>query len=279
MFSNYIQFITYLKMILLFKLFAISLLFYSCKLESKEIGNPITYSKQLKQAPTDTLLINIESKIYNAFTLRMVSKESENLTKIIHDLNLLYQKEQQNLILYWQGYTYYYLAIAHLQEKNKKEAERTIEQGIDLLEDMKNKNSEDYALLALLEGFAIQFKGFMAMFAARSIKNHANQAIEMETTNLRGYYVLGNNDYYTPEKYGGGKEVENYLLKALSLPSQKVPNPYLPSWGKKEAYELLIKYYIRKENWKAAKRYFQEAIARFPKSYQIQQLAAKMLNK
>ena len=85
--------------------------------------------------------------------------------------------------------------------------------------------------------------------------------------------------FHTPKKYGGGKETEEYLLKAISLPIQKVKNDYLPSWGKEEAFEMLIKFYIKNEKWDLAKKYYKKGIAAFPKSYTISQLATKLVGK
>jgi pentatricopeptide repeat protein len=101
----------------------------------------------------------------------------------------------------------------------------------------------------------------------------------IDATNIRGYYVFANNDFYTPEKYGGGKEAEEYLLKAIALPAQNIKNEYLPSWGMEESYEILIRLYIQNENWDLAKKYFQEGIGDFPESYAINQLAAKLVRK
>jgi uncharacterized protein HemY len=42
---------------------------------------------------------------------------------------------------------------------------------------------------------------------------------------------------------------------------------------------MLIKLYIKKENWDLAKKYFQEGIKVFPKSYAINQLASKLVGK
>lgn len=144
---------------------------------------------------------------------------------------------------------------------------------------MKSKNSEDYALLAMLQGFGIQFKGMKAMFISSNIKKNVKQAIALDSTNPRAYYVYSSNDFYTPEKYGGGKEAEKYLLKVISLPSQKIKNEYLPSWGKEESFEMLVKLYIKKEKWDLAKKYFQMGIQEFPESYTINQLAPKLVGK
>ena len=135
-------------------------------------------------------------------------------------------------------------------------------------------------MLALLQSFSIQFKSGMEAGAMSSkVKNNVKKAIKLDEQNLRAYYVAGSNDYYTPEKYGGGAEVENYLLKAISLPDQKIKSVVLPSWGKESAYEMLIKWYIKKENWAKAKQYFTEANTLYPQNYPISQLAVKLVNK
>ena len=89
--------------------------------------------------------------------------------------------------------------------------------------------------------------------------------------------MFASNNFYTPKKYGGGKLVEKYLLKAISLPTQKTPNQYLPSWGKEESYEMLIKYYIQNKKWDLAKQYYEKGIKECPKSYIINQLATQLV--
>jgi hypothetical protein len=131
----------------------------------------------------------------------------------------------------------------------------------------------------MLQGFDIQFKGMKAMFISSSIKKNIKKAIAIDSMNLRAYYGYASNDFHTPEKYGGGKEAEAYLLKAVSLSAQKIKNDYLPSWGKEESYEMLIKLYIKKEKWDLAKKYFQEGIVAYPESYTINQLASKLVGK
>jgi hypothetical protein len=263
------------------RLLFISFLFVSCNGNTTQLANTdaLTYQVQVEQAKPDTLLVGIQSKIYNAFVLSLMSNDNNSLSKLSNELENLNKVKKQNLILYWQSYLQFYSSIYYLKKGDNKTAELEIDKGIDWLEQMKKKNSEDYALLAMLQGFGIQFKGMKAMFISGDIKKNANQAIAMDSTNLRAYYVYASNDFHTPDKYGGGKEAEKYLLKAISLPVQKVKNEYLPSWGKEESYEMLIKLYINKEKWVLAKKYFQEGIAAYPESYTINQLASKLVGK
>jgi tetratricopeptide (TPR) repeat protein len=117
------------------------------------------------------------------------------------------------------------------------------------------------------------------MFISVDVKKNVDSAISLDSTNLRAWYVSASNDFHTPELYGGGKKAEKYLQKAISLPAQEIINSYLPSWGKEESYEMLIKLYIQKENWDMAKKYFQEGATAFPESYVINQLASKLVGK
>ena len=263
------------------RLLFISLFFISCTGNTKQPVNatPVSYQEQLIQAKSDTLLVEIQSKIYNTFVQSLMSQNDQSLTKLSGELEQLYQSKKQNLILYWRSYLQFYSSIFYLKKNDNKTAEKEIDKGIDWLKEMKNKNSEDYALLAMLQGFGIQFKGMKAMFISSDIKKNVNQAIALDSTNIRAYYVYASNDFHTPETYGGGKEADKYLLKAISLPVQKVKNEYLPSWGKEESYEMLVKLYIKKEKWELAKKYFQEGIKEYPESYTINQLASKLVGK
>lgn len=239
----------------------------------------VAYNNQLAIDTPSAILKGIEKNINTAFVECIITNNSEPLQTLQTQLAALYDQKSQNIIQYWRAYLLYYQAIYHLQTNENKAAEKATDKAINLLSDLDNKNSEDYALLSLLQGFSIQFKGMRAMFIASSVKKNAKKAIALDGANPRGYFVYGNSDFYTPEKYGGGKEVETYLLKAIALPSQAVENSYLPSWGVEEAYELLVRWYIKKEDWTAAKQYYQQGIEAYPDSYQLNQLAGKLVGK
>lgn len=237
------------------------------------------YRTQSENVQSDSLLVDIQSKIFNAFVQDRTSPENNALNELNIRLENLYKARNLNLILYWRSYLQFYLSINSLINGDNKTAENKINNGIELIESIEKKNSDDYALLAMLQGFSIQFNPMNAMYISADIKKNVNNAMSLDSTNLRAWYVLASNDFYTPEQYGGGKEAEKYLLKAISLPAQKIKNDYLPSWGKEESYEMIIKLYIKKEKWDLAKKYFQDGIAAFPKSYVINQLASELVGK
>lgn len=144
---------------------------------------------------------------------------------------------------------------------------------------MNNKNSEDYALLALTQSFYIQFtSGMAAGVLSSKITRNAEKALKLDSTNLRGWYVLGSNDFYKPASFGGGKKVEYYLKKAISTVPKSIKNPYLPTWGREYAFELLIRYYIQNKKMNEARKYVQMAEKEYPNSYFIGEYK-KIINK
>ena len=188
------------------------------------------------------------------------------------------QNRAIKLFVYWQAYLQYYLSIFYLTQEDKASSEDAIDRAVELLDDFKNKNSEDYALLTLVKSFSIQFKGFRAMFISSSVKKNAKKALSLEPKNIRAHFVLASSDFYTPEKYGGGKKAEGLLLKAIELPIQLNKNPYLPSWGKQESYELLVKHYLKSKQKDKAKKYCKEGISLFPNNYGLGKLAIQLLD-
>jgi tetratricopeptide (TPR) repeat protein len=233
--------------------------------------------KSIQQS--DSLLSRIEQKINYAFVKGNISQTDSDMVLLEEELINLNRIKNNSIINYWYSYACYYHSILAMIQKDLKKSEKVLDEGIETLEDIDPKTSEHYALLALMKSLSIKYSpGIKAPFISASVKNNAEKAIELDSLNLRAYYVLGSNDFYTPEQYGGGKKAEGYFRKAIQLSNQSVKNPYLPSWGKNTAYELLIRLYIKREQFDEARKYFQEAIAMYPNDYMINQLASKLIN-
>lgn len=230
-------------------------------------------------AESDTMLKDIQHKILIAFISGQIKQDDKDLLAIENSLMKLIAKSKNNIVVYWYSFACYYHSIFYSIKKDKKNSEKILIEGINQIEKIGTKNSEHYALLAMMQSFSIQFApGIRAPFISKNVKLNAEKALAIDSLNLRAYYVLGSNDYYTPEQYGGGKKAENYLKKALSLKDQSQVNPYLPSWGRNSSYELLIKFYMAHNRFDEAKKYYKEANALFPDDYMINQLAAKLVN-
>lgn len=246
---------------------------------SGEDATPITYTQQLQNNTEDPGLERIQSRIKNAFIGSIMAKSTQSLDKINDELAAVYEKSPQNIILYWMSYSDYYASIVHIQNENKKASEAAIESSVKRMKNMKNKNAEDYALLAMAQGFSMQFKGMKAMFISRSVAKNLEKAQNIDPENIRVWYVSGSNDFYTPDQYGGGKKVEEYILKAFEMKDQKVENPYLPSWGREEAHEILLQHYMKQEDWEKAKAHFKVAFEAYPKNYRITMMGGKLVGK
>lgn len=273
-----------MKTVLIYLAFTI-LLMTSCKGNSLYTNDEIVEIKGLQDSSLkninrdDTLLNNIQQKILNAFANGKISKSDKDLNILEQSLLALNSNKKNSIITYWYSYTCYYHSILFLIENEKKKSERILDEGIKQLDDVSLKNSEHLALLALMESFSIQYAlGIEVPFISKRVKQNAGKALQLDSLNLRAYFVLGSNDFYTPEQYGGGKKAEGYLLKTIKLQDQSVINPFLPSWGKSSAYEMLIRLYIKHNLYPEAKTYYQEAIAQFPDDYMINKLANELLN-
>ncbi len=212
----------------------------------------------------------IQPRIYQSFVNSIVSKKSSPLDTMYKELENMYSKNPSNVIVYWKAYLLYYKSIYYIKISDKNNSELSITAGIKLLAELKRKNSDDYALLALLQGFSTQFQsGIMAGKISSQREKNVKRALELDPSNIRAYYVYANGDFYTPVQYGGGKKAEEYLIKALALEKKPILNPFLPTWGREESYVLLIQLYIREEKWDSAKKVFSEGIKQFPDSYSI----------
>lgn len=228
----------------------------------------------------DSLLNNIQQKVMDAFVQGKISQSDKSLVYLKQEI--LKQNNNNNnnsLLIYWYSYACYYHSILLMITNDKKGSEKILNEGITLLNKLNLKNSEHMALLALMESFSIHYiSGMEAPLISERVKQSAEKALQLDSLNLRAYYVLGSNDFYAPEQYGGGKNAEGYLLKAIQLNDQSVPNPYLPSWGKNSAYEMLIRFYINHKQYSEAKKYHQKAIALFPGDYMINKLTDELAN-
>ena len=213
---------------------------------------------------------NIQSRIMDAFMDSFAARNNLKIASLIDELSSLYSKSTNSIFLYWKGYALYYNSIIHLKNGQKDKSYEELKKGIEALESIKKKNSEDCALLSMLYSFSCQFLNFpKVIYASNNATSYIKKAMKLDKNNPRVYYVLANNDYYTPKAYGGGSNVEKYALKALSLPVQKITNPYLPSWGRQETYELLTNYYIKKKNMEQAKKYIELGLLEYPNSYTL----------
>ena len=225
------------------------------------------------------LLIQAEKQIMAAFVQAKIKESPAEMVALGEQFLDIYQSKKNKIAAYWYAYNSYYQCIYHMGMEDNSAAKKILKAGIAVLEGLPDKNSEDYALLATMQSISIPlYASFQAIFISGKVKKNGDKALAMDSQNLRALLVLGTSDYYTPTQYGGGKKVEDYLLKAIELPAQKMKNPYLPAWGKNTAYEILIRFYLREERIEDAKVMFKKAKQAFPEDYLINSLAEELID-
>lgn len=216
-------------------------------------------------------LEGIQDSIYSAFLETVVSNNDTKLNALGKNLKALSKQRDLDIVSYWRTYHAYYTALYLVNTGREDEAEDLVDDHIDLMEDIKNPTAEDLALTSLIRSFSIQFKAmFRAPFISGRVGRDLDKALTMAPNNPRVLYVKANSNYYTPGQFGGGSQVESLLTDVLSQPDPKIQNPVLPSWGKRESYELLLQWYIRKKEKEKAELLLEEALADFPGHYRIQ---------
>lgn len=224
------------------------------------------------KAQSNTLPVSVQDSIHNAFTTCIVSGDPGTLTSIRSRLQDIHADRPDNLILYWTAYTDYRLTVLHMQTGNDREAAKAVSDGISLLEGIRTKTSDDYALLSLMQGMSIQYRSMNAASISTDMIKNASLALGLDPDNLRANYACGIADFFTPEEYGGGQAAEKYFLKAISLPAQKVPSKYHPSWGGQESYEYLVRLYLKQGRTDMAGKYCSEGLKAYPASFMLNSL-------
>jgi len=259
-----------------FVLVLISLSAFNCTLQESKAASLMDH---MSFVDNDSVLFKIESRVENALAISLLSKSSTELDKINTQLVALTEVNKNNRVVsYWRAYNYYYTGVFHFVEENKEKTIETLQLGIDILESISGKSSEELALLAMLQSFTMSSSSSFAIpVIASKVKRNNINAMKLDDKNPRAYYVAALNDFYTPAQYKGGKLVEKYAKKAIELPAQQQPNPYMPSWGKKMAYELLVKFYIREKRTKEAQELYKVALTDFPEDYQLMKLGTELL--
>ncbi|AWX45171.1 hypothetical protein HME9304_02181 [Flagellimonas maritima] len=211
----------------------------------KEEGELFDYNlKKSSAISKGSLFTSPESTIEESLK---ESKKNNNIDKFLDlekQLQNEYNKTSSSLVLYWQAYLGYAKSRYYNELGYMDKAKEEILGSVEILERITLKNSDDYALLGMLQGFAIPFlkKQKVVVYSIKARKNIA-ESLKLDSTNVRGHFVAANNDAYTPKEFGGGQIIEKHLKKAIELSPKTSKNSFSPSWGKIESYSLLIFHY------------------------------------
>ena len=113
---------------------------------------------------------------------------------------------------------------------------------VNKADELSENNSEIYVLKSWVLGMKISVD---PMNRGRELGAEASmltsRAKELDETNPRAYYLMGQSAMYTPEQFGGGKSKAMPLLETSleKFKSFKPSSPIMPNWGEKQAMAAL----------------------------------------
>lgn len=235
----------------------VSFIFFALSSATAQTAIPSDIQKQIDQAFLDSF------------------RKKENLQSLIDEMESKYGSTSDES-RYWLAYTYYQNTITEMQIGKKKLAKKSIDKAIFLLDEDKDKDSEDLALLSSAIGLSINFSPWKAPFLGMEGEGRAKEAIELDDENIRAYLAIGRSSYYKPAMFGGGDEVEEMMLKVISLPEKTTNSASQPTWGKSEAYYILADFYHEEDRDKEAYTYCMKGLKAFPNDYRLKGLKAKL---
>lgn len=222
---------------------------------------------------TDSLFYHAEEEIEQAFSSSFALGSTDTLVRLEKRL----QAYEGPLAAYWRGYIAYLQGIYQFSKNKRDSSSLYIEKGIEVLKNQE-PSSESAALLGMLYNFSVQFSSnVMIPVISHKADSYFEQSLALDSNNLRTYLGMANKDYYTPEKFGGKKNVDALLQKALTKPDRLDKDARLPAWGREQVYELLIRHNFESGRVAAAKTYYKEAVEQFPMNYQLIRLSSLFL--
>ena len=149
--------------------------------------HPQSPSLSLQQtADTKLQLAGMQQRVQQAFASDMRAGKAEALPALLQLFAAEHptgNRSLEQLHTYWQAYLRFFQTLYYSQHQQHERAAEAVGEGIKLLESYGNKGSEEYALLARLEGLATSYAGSKTPQLAMSMAEHAAQAIALDPQN------------------------------------------------------------------------------------------------
>jgi hypothetical protein len=112
---------------------------------------------------------------------------------------------------------------------------------VDQAEALSKDNSEIYALRGYVQYMKLSVDPRSRLSYMSESAQSLAKAKTLNPENPRVYLILGQNTFYTPEQFGGGKDKAKPILEAAAAKFAifKPANNMEPNWGVERASELL----------------------------------------
>lgn len=164
---------------------------------------------------------------------------------LANKFNLIAQKEQDEwLPMYYAAYCY---CIANYGLESKKQKDSFVDKAEHYIDKAAERAGEENDEIVLLKAYIIQARSNVdpksrARKYSEQVENLLKKVENLNSNNPRIYFMRGENLYYTPKMFGGGKEKAKPVLEmAIEKYSTFVLKDELyPSWGKERTMTLLV---------------------------------------
>ena len=138
-----------------------------------------------------------------------------------------------------------------------------LDDAVDLLTrdlEADDENAESHALLATVYGMQID-SAWKGMTLGRRASRASARALELAPGNPRVLLQDGVGKLHTPGMFGGGADrAEAMLLRALAAFRTEPPDRPWPRWGRIDTYAWLGQISAEREDFAAARRYYEQAL-------------------
>lgn len=150
-------------------------------------------------------------------------------------------RQQEWLPFYYAAYARLMTGISSQEEKQKDLRYMEALSLLEKAEEQQTNNSEIFALKGYIRYMQIALKPMERYQDSDVAEADLDMALALDPTNPRVYLIRGQNTFYTPQQYGGGKAAAKPLLvKAKALFEKSTDeNMLYPHWGKERVDYLL----------------------------------------
>ncbi|MBN2280352.1 MAG: hypothetical protein JXQ65_07220 [Candidatus Marinimicrobia bacterium] len=186
------------------------------------------------------------------------------------------------LVNYYIAYCDYRLYTFQMQKEDTRQAKVYIKDGLAQLKECLNENEnfgEAYALMAAFYGGSISLNPISGMWNGPKSQKLMAEAMNYAGSSPRIFLLKAINQFYTPEKYGGGvKLAMESLEKSIHYFDEQEPDA-IPAWGKTDAFTWMGIISSRQGDHEAAKKYYEKALLAEPENGWVSHVLLPQLEK
>ncbi len=186
---------------------------------------------------------NYQKGMVKGMEMLKAAKTSEEFLNVANHFERISNVEKEEwLPIYWGAYSTMFAGMNAKKESEQDDLYDKSLQLIDLMETKKADQSEFLTLKAYVTLMRISVSPMLrAPQGTPAAMEMLAKAEKINPSNPRPFLVHGQNTFYTPEFFGGGKNVAKPLLSnAVNLYAQeKSSDDFMPKWGKSRAEYLL----------------------------------------